>query len=101
MASPIETVASFLGEGANGKESMMNAFRTYFMPNTVWELVGSSRTIGAEAAIALMQEVQSSYDMDCLVSEILSVANRGNKALTEWIAKICATSIGYLVSVPA
>ena len=70
MADAVETVTNFLAECGKGKAAMIAAFRTYFTPATVWELVGSSTTTGADAAVALMELVQELHGMECMFVEI-------------------------------
>ncbi|MBD3761398.1 limonene-1,2-epoxide hydrolase family protein [Rhizorhabdus sp.] len=85
MASPGETVTAFLAQCGNGKNEMMDAFRTYFTADTIWELVGSITTKGIDEALAKVQSAQTEYGMDHLVSEVRALATQGQSVLTERI----------------
>lgn len=100
MTAAEETVSAFLAECGKGKSAMMEAFRTYFTPETVWELIGFSRTVGADEAVAVMEAVQESHGMDCMVVETLAIATQGNKVLTERIDNVCKADGEYLMSTP-
>ena len=85
MTTPSETVTAFLAECGKGKAGMMGAFRTYFTGETIWELVGSATTTGADEALAKVEATQAAYGMDHLVSEVLAIATNGGSVLTERI----------------
>ena len=88
MANPAETVTAFFAECAKGKAAMMGAIRSYFTCDTVWELVGSATTTGADQALAKVVSTQDSHGMDHLVSEILAIAVVGSSVLTERIDNV-------------
>src|SRR5262245_26810909 len=99
MPTPEETVASFLAQCGKGRSAMMDAFRTYFTPQTIWEMVGSATTTGIEEALALVEATQASLGMDCLFVETLSIATTGCCVLTERIDNIRAADGRNLHSV--
>ncbi len=85
MPNPAETVTAFFDQCAKGPTAMADAFRRYFTPHTIWELVGSGTTTGADEAAAKVESTQASHGMDHLFSEILAIAVSGNSVLTERI----------------
>ena len=99
MPTPIMTVTDFLAQCGKGKAAMMEAFRSYFTPETVWEMVGSATTTGSGEALELMQSVQSEYGMECMHVDILAIAAQGNKVLTERIDNVRDAANNDLMSV--
>ena len=54
MVSPTDVVKGFMAEWETDGARMRAGFRRYFTPHTVYENIGMSRSIGPEAAIALV-----------------------------------------------
>ena len=100
MPTAADTVTAFLAQCGKGKAEMMDAFRSYFTPETVWEMVGSASTTGPGEALELMKSVQSEYGMECMFVEILTMATQGDKVLTERIDNVRDANGNNLMSVP-
>ena len=83
MTTPAETVAAFCAEWARSTEAMLNSFRTYFLPDTIWENVGMCTTTGPDEAVALMQKFVTGFGLGTLDVEMVSIATSGNLVLTE------------------
>ena len=90
MPISTETVTAFLAECGKGKSEMIDAFRSYFTPKTVWELVGAGTTTGIDEAQEKVASTQVNYGMDHLVSEVLVIAAHGNSVLTERVDNVRA-----------
>lgn len=88
MLEPGKTVTAFFAECAKGRAEMICAFRSFFTPHTVWELIGAATTTGIDEAVAKVEATQGSYGMDHLFSEILAIAVSGNSVLTERIDNV-------------
>jgi limonene-1,2-epoxide hydrolase len=86
--SASDVVTAFLDQCGRGKAAMVDAYRTYFTPLTVWENVGMSVTTGAEGALQWMEAAEAAAGAPqniTFAAEILSIAASGNKVLTERI----------------
>src|SRR5689334_10643386 len=84
MPSNSDTVLAFLKmwEEPGGLDQ---SFRDYFTPGTVWENVGLATTTGIDEAIALNAQLGSVIAMDTIRVDTLTIAEAGNKVLTERI----------------
>jgi len=83
--TPIETVTAFFGRWSDGIDALYGSLREYFTPQTVWENVGLSRTVGpdeAENCLRLFEPMKTALRMDV---EMLAIAAHGNRVLTERI----------------
>ena len=80
MPTPTETVTSFCAEWGKSQQAMLDSFREYFTPATVWENVGMATTTGIDEALGLMQSFQG---VETIRVNIISIAADGNKVLTE------------------
>jgi limonene-1,2-epoxide hydrolase len=85
MATPIEIVEAFIAGCGESKDAMVEAYRRYFTPTTIWDNVGMAKTTGPEEAIALMDAFEANMGMATFHVEMLSIAAQGNKVLTERI----------------
>jgi len=85
MATPTEIVETFITACGQSKASMVEAYRQYFTPTTVWDNVGMAKTTGPDEAIALMDAFEADMGMATFHVEMLSIASEGNKVLTERI----------------
>lgn len=85
MPTPAETVAAFVAEWGRSPEAMLDSFRTYFLPDTIWENVGMCTTTGADEAVALMQQFIERFGLGTIDVEMVAMAASGNHVLTERI----------------
>ena len=83
-----ETVEAFLGAWSKSNAAMLQSYRDYFTDATVWENVGMSRTVGPDAALALLDQFAESLDMGTIKVDLLSIAVDGDRVLTERIDRI-------------
>jgi limonene-1,2-epoxide hydrolase len=88
MTDPIKTVTAFLGELIKGKEGGKAALRRYFMPDTIWEMVGVGVMVGPEDAIAVMDREYDAMGVTKLQVDILSIAAAGNTVFTERVDRM-------------
>ena len=80
MPTPTETVTSFCAEWGKSQQAMLDSFREYFTPATVWENVGMARATGIDEALGLMQGFEG---VETIRVDMISIAADGNKVLTE------------------
>jgi limonene-1,2-epoxide hydrolase len=90
MGDPIETVKAFLAALDSGVEGGERALRTYFKPDTVWEMVGVGTMIGPDGAIEVMRKEYPSRGAATLRIDILSIAASGDTVLTERVDRLLA-----------
>lgn len=83
-------VDQFLAECGKSKDQMQAAFRHFFTPTTVWENVGLVTTVGADEAIALLDQFEKDVGATHLIVEMLSIAASGDRVLTERIDHMVA-----------
>ena len=85
MPTAIETVTAFLAQCAKGQAEMLDAFRHYFTPETVWENVGFSKSTGLEEAMEVISGFEAGIGASAFRAEMLAIAAAGNIVLTERI----------------
>lgn len=85
MSSPIQVVKDFMEEWETDAPRMKAAFRRYFTPETVYENVGMTLTVGAEAAIPLIEQYEQRSGVVAWQTEMFAIAEVGNKVLCERI----------------
>ena len=85
MGSPSQVVNAFLAEWETDSDRMKAAFRRFFTPQTVYENVGITRTVGAEAAIPLIDHYEQTSGVVAWKTEMLAMAEAGDKVLCERI----------------
>lgn len=84
MTDPKKTVLEFIATWRNEK-ALHAGLRQYLLPDTVWENVGFSRTVGPEQAIDLMIKVveQGNSAMANLEVEVVNIIAEGDIVMTE------------------
>lgn len=90
MADASTIVNQFLAECGEGKDQMQAAFRRFFTPTTIWENVGLVTTVGADEAIALLDQFEKDVGPTHLIVEMLSIAASGDRVLTERVDHMVA-----------
>ena len=86
--TPVETVTDFFRLWGVGMDALYRSMHDYFTPQTVWENIGLSRTVGpaeAEACLRMFEPMKTAQRMDV---EILAISTQGNKVLTERIDRV-------------
>jgi limonene-1,2-epoxide hydrolase len=83
-----QTVEDFLNAWSTSTDAMRQSYRDYFTETTVWENVGMSKTVGPDAALALIQQFEQGMDMGTIVVDMLNIAVDGDRVLTERIDRI-------------
>jgi limonene-1,2-epoxide hydrolase len=85
--TPKETVTHFLSmwERPGG---FAQSLHDYFTPDTVYENVGISKTIGAEGAVAWLTEAGADPAVFAMRADMLAIAAEGGRVLTERIDHI-------------
>lgn len=73
-----------------GGAALHGAVRRLFMPETVYENVGMSRTVGPDEAIALMDEFERRGGYAGIVVETLHQAEAGDVILNERVDQLIA-----------
>jgi limonene-1,2-epoxide hydrolase len=82
MSAHEDTVRAFFARWGT-MDNVYDAFRDYFLPETVWENVGLATTIGVEQAIALIQSYGARMPLERFSVDMLHVAADGNVVLSE------------------
>lgn len=82
MKEAIEEVLTFFREWATVPE-MREAFLRRFTPETIWENVGASRTVGGEEAVALLDALNQKEGIVRGEVIVHNVAAAGNVVHTE------------------
>lgn len=86
--TPIETVTDFFKRWSDGIDALYGSLHEYLTPQTIYENVGLSRTVGpaeAETCLRLFEPMKTCLRMDV---EMLAIAATGNKVLTERIDRV-------------
>ena len=83
-----EIVLSFLDQCGKGKGDLLDAFRTYFTSNTIWENVGLVTTTGVDEALAIINKFEISDGITHFDAETLSIAVDGDRVLTERVDRL-------------
>lgn len=91
MTSPVETVTAFFS-GAEQPGALARAIREYFTPETVWENIGLSKTVGADKAVELLAGFGSPPEAFAMRVEMLAIAGDGDTVLTERIDHIAGAN---------
>jgi limonene-1,2-epoxide hydrolase len=82
--TPIETVEAFLAKlGEPG--GFAAAVTEWFTPETVYENIGMSRTVGIDEALAFVAEFERGFGASAIRVETLAICAAGNTVLTERI----------------
>ena len=88
MPGPIDTVNAFIASWSQSKEAARAAFRDYFLPTTVWENAGASRTVGPDEAIHLSGVFEDQLGYETIGVDILHEAANGNVVFNERIDRL-------------
>ena len=86
--TPAETVTAFFRLWGVSMDALYGSMHDYFTPQTVWENIGLSKTVGpveAEACLRLFGPMKTALRMDI---EVLAISTQGNKVLTERIDRV-------------
>lgn len=86
--TPVETVTAFFQRWGVSMDALYGSMHDYFTPQTVWENIGLSKTVGpveAEACLRMFEPMKTAQRMDV---EILAISTQGNKVLTERIDRV-------------
>lgn len=83
MSDPVQTVRNFVDQWRVSEAAMLQSFRDYFTPTTVWDNVGLARTTGIDEALALMAGFGTQLGIATIVVDMLNIAANGNVVLTE------------------
>ncbi|WP_200952310.1 limonene-1,2-epoxide hydrolase [Caulobacter sp. Root655] len=81
MPTPLETVSAFCA--AFVEDGGRPAVRRWFTPKTRWINEGVSVTTGAEEAIAMIDELETSMGISTVHIDMLAIAADGPRILTE------------------
>ena len=81
MPTPTETVSAFCATFF--EDGGRPAVRRWFTPNTRWVNEGVSVTKGAEEAIAMIDELETSMGIATVHIDMLAIAANGSRVLTE------------------
>lgn len=81
MPTPIETVSTFCT--AFVEDGGRPAVRRWFTPSTRWINEGVSVTTGADEAIAMIDELETSIGISTVHIDMLAIAADGSRVLTE------------------
>lgn len=87
MAGPEDIVTEFLSTWTR-PGGFAEGVHAAFTPDTVWENVGMSRTVGPEQAIALFEAMGGQVGPMVMRVDTLSMATCGNTVLTERVDHI-------------
>jgi limonene-1,2-epoxide hydrolase len=90
MPTASETVTAFLALW-DRPGGMAQAVRDYFTPDTVYENIGMSRTRGVDEAIDFLSSFGSDASQLAMRADTLTMAEAGDKVLTERIDHILGT----------
>jgi limonene-1,2-epoxide hydrolase len=100
MSDPVQVVTQFLATASEGRDGFTKAVRGWFTPQTVWENVGLSTTVGPDEALGLMQNMGGAMGVDSLRIENRAVAAQGRKVLTERVDYMLGASGETKMEVP-
>ena len=89
MSTPVETVTAFFAN-AEQPGGFARAIRDHFTPDTVWENIGLSKTVGADKAVELLAGFGAPADKFAMRVEMLAIAAAGDTVLTERIDYIAS-----------
>lgn len=95
---PIAIVGEFLETWNASSEELEAAVRTLFTPDTEWEILGISRTVGADAALAMGAELERRIGYSRIEVETLHIAANGDVVLTERIDRLLDADGGLIGS---
>lgn len=95
----IEIVTDFLSRW-DKPGGFADAVHAYFTPETVWENVGMSRTVGPDDAALLFANLGGGGAPLTMRVDNLAVAVTGNKVLTERIDHVLAPDGSIALSLP-
>ena len=99
MPTPIETVEAFLarlGEPGGFAASVTQ----WFTPETVYENIGMSRTVGIDEALAFVTEFERGFGAIAIRVETLAICAVGNKVLTERIDYVMNAAGAPAMTIP-
>ena len=97
--SPAETVTAFLAMWKR-PGGFAQSLRDCFAPDAVYENVGLSRTVGAEAAIAWLSDSGADPATFAMEADTQAMAAVGNRVLTERIDYILGPDGGRVATFP-
>lgn len=99
MASPVEIVTTFLAKWEK-PEGFAQAVREYFLPDTVWENVGMSKTTGPEEAATLFSGMGGEGGPIVMRVDTLAIAAAGDTVLTERVDHVLGPDGKPAISIP-
>ncbi|KQN69653.1 limonene-1,2-epoxide hydrolase family protein [Sphingomonas sp. Leaf62] len=100
MSDPVAVVGEFVSAMNADTNGMIEACRRYFTPSTIWNNVGFARTVGADEAIGLINQLGANMGMAAMKFDLLAIAAVGNKVLTERIDYMLDASGNTLATIP-
>ena len=83
MSDQLALVEGFIGSWADGMDAFHEAVHRLFTPDTVWENVGYSTTVGADAAIDHLRDGAARLKYDKVLVDMLHIAETGACVMTE------------------
>jgi len=85
VTDAIGLVRQFFDSWREGAGAVNRSFYDHFTPETVWDNVGLARTTGPHEAVAFLRRGEELRQRDAIRVDLLSIAQDGNKILTERI----------------
>lgn len=99
MPTPVETVNAFFAAWSGGIAAMDQSIRDHLSPDCVYENVGLTRTVGPEAAIALLKLFEPMKTAQRMDVEILATAVAGDTVLNERVDRVVGHDGRLIVTV--
>jgi limonene-1,2-epoxide hydrolase len=99
MATPSEIVSKFV-ELWEQDDGFTEAVNSYFRDDTVWENHGLLTTTGKEEALGFYHEFSKSTGMTGMKIDMLAIAAKGDRVLTERIDRIIDAKGTEVMTVP-
>jgi limonene-1,2-epoxide hydrolase len=88
MPTPVETVNAFFAAWSGGIEAMERSIREQLSADCVYENIGLTRTVGPEAAVALLRMFEPMKKAQRMDVEIVATAAQGDTVLNERIDRV-------------
>jgi len=79
----IDLVERFMVEWGKGFDPLLDAFRQYFTPQTVWDNLGFARTVGIDEAVDFNMKFYDETKFSRIQVDMLAIAQSGELVLTE------------------
>ncbi|MFD6059593.1 limonene-1,2-epoxide hydrolase family protein [Rhodococcus wratislaviensis] len=94
---PITVVQQFLGRWSGSKADAIASFDKFFTPETVWDNVGLTTTVGIDEARALAKDVVPGYET--MIADIKLIVAKGRYVFTERVDHFYTATGDLLVSI--